>query len=121
MVYGKEVKITSDGSLWCKSIGLTVDQVITGLRGCIFQFKAVGHYRPGRGDHHTPDHADMDWSESRGFIISGISEEDAINNFIEALTDRADYVNTHWTMEVVGTDLRPAGSPTMLLEDNVGA
>lgn len=121
MVYGKEVKITNDGSLWCKPIGLTADQVITGLRGCIFQFRAIGHHRPGQGNSHTPDHIHMTWCESRGFIISGISEEDAIKNFINALTDRDAYVNTHWTMEVVGIDLRPVGSPTMLLEDNVGA
>lgn len=121
MEFGKEIKITEDGSLWCKPVGLTSDQVITGDRGCIYQFTAIGHHHPGQGNVSTPDHIPMTWSESRGFIISGISEDDAINNFIKALFDRDSYVNTHWTMAVVGIDLRPAGSPTMLVEDNVGA
>lgn len=121
MEFGKEIKITVDGSLWCKPIGLTSDQVITGDRGCIYQFTAIGHYRPGCGDSDEPDYIPMTWCESRGFIISGINEFTAISNFIKALSDLREYTNTHWTMTVVGIDLRPAGSPTMLLEDNVGA
>ena len=121
MEFGKEINVTEDGSVWCKAVGITTDQVITGDRGYIFKFTAIGHYAPGEGSRYTPDYHNMTWCESRAFIISGATEDEAIENFVAGLTDPDSYVNTHWTFEVIGLDLRPVGSHPMILEDNVGA